>query len=311
MRSLNLDQLRSLVAIADLGSFAAAAQALHLAPPTISLHISELESRLGCSLMLRAKRGRNAGGAGRGVRLSSAGELLVQRGRMLLREADDLIAQLQRHAQGRAGKIRLGTATGVVVYLLPQVLEALSQQHPDIEVEVHVLGTHETLARVEAGQLDFGLVSLPIPAGGDLQCRAWRSDPMMAFVPLDWPAPAFATPAWLADKPLIFNESRTQMFRHTMAWFGQAGYSPAARIELNYTEAMKSLVVVGYGAAILPLEQAEAPHAQAQHEGLRILPLAPPLTRELALVHRDPALLPPGAMPVLEVLSRFARAAKD
>jgi len=49
MRSLNLDQVRTLVAIADLGTFAAAAQALHLAPPTVSLHISELESRLRCS----------------------------------------------------------------------------------------------------------------------------------------------------------------------------------------------------------------------------------------------------------------------
>ena len=78
MRSLNLDQLRSLVAIADLGSFAAAAQALHLAPPTISLHISELESRLDATLMLRGKQG---------VQLTSAGAVLVQRGRLLLRDA--------------------------------------------------------------------------------------------------------------------------------------------------------------------------------------------------------------------------------
>ncbi|MDC6171369.1 helix-turn-helix domain-containing protein, partial [Paucibacter sp. XJ19-41] len=57
MRSLNLDQLRSLVAIADLGSFAAAAQALHLAAPTISLQISELESRVGAQLLQRGRRG--------------------------------------------------------------------------------------------------------------------------------------------------------------------------------------------------------------------------------------------------------------
>ena len=49
MRNLNLDQLQTLIAIADLGTFAAAAQALHLAPPTVSLHIKELESRLSTS----------------------------------------------------------------------------------------------------------------------------------------------------------------------------------------------------------------------------------------------------------------------
>ncbi len=55
MRELSLDRLRTLVTIADLGSFAAAAQALHLAPPTVSLHIAELEQRIGAPLLLRRR----------------------------------------------------------------------------------------------------------------------------------------------------------------------------------------------------------------------------------------------------------------
>ena len=60
MRNLNLDQLQTLIAIADLGTFAAAAQALHLAPPTVSLHISELELRLGVDLVVRGRRRRRS-----------------------------------------------------------------------------------------------------------------------------------------------------------------------------------------------------------------------------------------------------------
>ena len=56
MRNLNLDQLQTLITIADLGTFAAAAQALHLAPPTVSMHIKELESRLGAELVVRGRR---------------------------------------------------------------------------------------------------------------------------------------------------------------------------------------------------------------------------------------------------------------
>jgi len=56
MRNLNLDQLQTLIAIADLGTFAAAAQALHLAPPTVSLHIKELESRMQATLLIRGQR---------------------------------------------------------------------------------------------------------------------------------------------------------------------------------------------------------------------------------------------------------------
>ncbi|WZB71214.1 LysR family transcriptional regulator [Achromobacter xylosoxidans] len=75
MRNLNLDQIQTLIAIADLGTFAAASQALHLAPPTISLHIKELEARMQVPLVLRSRHGRTDGGgpgAGRG-RTQAAG----------------------------------------------------------------------------------------------------------------------------------------------------------------------------------------------------------------------------------------------
>ena len=55
MRELNLDQLRTLVAIADLGSFSAAGRALHLTQPAVSLHVSELEGRLDTALLLRGQ----------------------------------------------------------------------------------------------------------------------------------------------------------------------------------------------------------------------------------------------------------------
>lgn len=301
MRSLNLDQLRTLIAIADLGSFAAAAQALHLAPPTVSLHISELEARLGAALLLRAKRG--------GAQPTAAGAALVQRGRQLLRDAEEAEGLVRRHAQGLAGKVRLGTATGVVVYLLPQVLERLAADYPEIEVEVQVLGSLDTLARLEAGSLDIGLVAQPLAPRPGLSLQPWRSDPMMAFLPPGWEAPDVIDPAWLAARPLVFNDNRTQMYRLTMAWFGAAGFSPSARIELNFTEAMKSLVAAGYGAAVLPLEQAggaaATPHQLAAHERIQMRPLDPPLTRELSIVHRRRELLPPGAQAVLEALAAF------
>jgi DNA-binding transcriptional LysR family regulator len=98
------------------------------------------------------------------------------------------------------------------------------------------------------------------------------------------------------------------MYRMTMAWFGQAGFNPSARIELNFTEAMKSLVAAGYGAALLPLESEQEAQRLVGHERMQLRPLNPPLSRELALVHADEALLPPGATPVLEVLRAFAQA---
>lgn len=291
MRNLSLDQLQTLVAIADLGTLAAAAQALHLAPPTVSLHVSELEERLGMALLLRDRKG---------ARPTPAGLALVEDARRLLRELDEAVARARRVAEGRAGKVRLGTSSGVVVHQLPDVLARLAQHSPDVEVELSILGSQQTLERLLAGQLELGIVALPLPPQGELVIRPWRDDAMMAWLPAGWTVPDVVTPAWLAEQPLVANDGSTQMHRLTAAWFAQAGHHPRARIELNYTEAMKSLVAAGYGAAVLPLERGEDTPLPP---GVVVRPLAPPLVRRLGLAHRPPALLDAPTRAVLQLLT--------
>jgi DNA-binding transcriptional LysR family regulator len=289
MRHLNLDQLRTLVAIADLGSFSAAARALHLAQPTVSLHISELESRLDAQLVVRGHRK---------VAPTVAGSALVERARRLLRDADEAIEAVRRQAEGRVGRVRLGTSTGVLIDLLPTVLEALQQQHPGIDVEVSILGSGEAMARLALGTLDIGLVALPQPPLRDTVLTPWRDQPVMAFVPAAWRAPGRVTPKWLAAQPLIFNDATTHMYRLTMEWFAAAGCSPRARIELNYDAAMRSLVGAGYGAALLPLQES----TDAQSPRMQVLPLRPKLTRRLAIAHRATTSLDGATRQVIETL---------
>ena len=293
MRQLNLDQLRTLVAIADLGSFSAAARALHLAQPTVSLHVSELESRLGAPLVVRGNRR---------VTPTAAGAALVERGRRLLREADDAVDAVKRQAQGLAGRVRLGTSTGVVVDLLPQVLETLEREHAGIDVEVSILGSGNAITRLLAGTLDIGLVAMPQPPLRELVVTPWCDQAMMAFVPQRWKAPKRVTPAWLAAQPLIFNDATTHMYRLSMEWFAAAGFAPRARIELNYDAAIRSLVAAGYGAALLPLQQTTD---AALNERMQILPITPRLTRRLGIAHRQRALLDGATQSVLQVLTAF------
>ncbi|WP_141917049.1 MULTISPECIES: LysR family transcriptional regulator [unclassified Herbaspirillum] len=281
MRELNLDRLRTLVAIVDLGSFAAAARALHLAPPTVSLHISELESRIGATLLLR-QRGR--------VRPSGVGETLVARARQLLADAEQALEEVKRQVQGLEGRVRLGASTGAIAYLLPQALEMVGQSHPGIDVQVMVLTSEETLARLSGGTLDIGLVALPQAAVDGLSVKPWRRDPVMAFVPAGWNAPRTVTPQWLAAQPLILNAPNTRLSRLTAEWFAAAGEHPAARIQLNFNDAVKSLVAAGYGATLLPHEvgqrgqpQTDVPPADPR---IAMRPLKPKLWRPLGIAHR-------------------------
>lgn len=295
MRSLNLDQLQTLVAIADLGTFAAASRALHLAPPTVSLHISELESRLGVRLLQRNPRR---------ALPTAAGAALIERARRLLKDADDASEQVQRIAAGREGKVRLGTSTGVIVHLLPEVLQALAHDRPGIDVELAIITSAETMARLEAGTLDVGIVALPQAPRSGLVVAPWRNDTMMAFLPPQWTAPKLVTPQWLAARPLIGNDATTLMHRLVSEWFAHAGLQPRTRIELNYAAAIKSLVVAGYGAAVLPLERPDDP----QHEGLQLRALRPRLTRRLGIAHRSGGHASAAAHEVVKALRQFAQA---
>lgn len=289
MRELSLDRLRTLVAIADLGSFAAAARALHLAAPTVSLHVSELEAQFGAPLLLR-NRGQ--------VTPTGPGSTLIDHARRLLADAATALDEVQRQVAGQTGRVRVGASTGVLAHLLPQALEALARAHPGIEVQAAVLTSQETIARLVAGTLDIGLVALPQPASPGIAVAPWRRDPVLAFVPAAWTAtPAQATPAWLARQPLILNDATTRLSRLTLEWFASAGEQPRARIELNYNDAIKSLVAAGYGAALLPHEATAAP----VDDRIRTLPLKPRLWRALAIAHRS-GQVEPSTQRVLDVL---------
>lgn len=288
MREISLDRLRTLVTIVDHGSFAEAARVLHLAAPTVSLHIADLEARAGTALLSRTRAR---------VRPTAIGETLVNRARRLLDDAEQALEDVQRQVQGLTGRVRLGASTGAIAHLLPQALDALRQQHPGIEVQIAILTSKETMAKLVDGALEVGLVALPQPAVRGVEVRPWRRDPIMAFVPAHWQCPARITPRWLAAQPLILNDASTHLSRLTAEWFATGGETPTPRIQLNYNDAIKSLVAAGYGATLLPHEAA-TPLPDAR---VVMRPPRPALWRQLGIAHHKGSI-EPSTRHVLDVL---------
>jgi DNA-binding transcriptional LysR family regulator len=292
MRELNLDQLRTLVAIADLGTFSAAGRALHLAQPTISLHVAELESRLDTPLLVRGARH---------VVPTAAGADLVARGRRLLRDADDAIVAVKRHRDGQVGRVRLACSGGAVMQLLPQVVEALETRHPTIEVQLSIGNSAELMARLFLKEVDLALVALPQPGYGSLTLTPIRRTPILAILPAAWKVPAAVTPAWLARKPLILDEPSTNIAQEVNAWFANAGLRPNVRVEVTINEITRRLVAAGYGAGVLPFEHPE----ETLGGRLQVRPLRPALVRRLGLAHGPLAQLDGPALRVRETLLEF------
>lgn len=180
---------------------------------------------------------------------------------------------------GQTGRVRVGASTGAIAHLLPPALERLAQHHPRVDVNVQVLTSNESMARLAAGSLDLAIVALPqMPLRG-VHVTPLKREAVVAFLPAAWKAPKRLTPQWLAQKPLIMNDASTRLYRLTAEWFSAAGVHCRPRIGFNYNDAIRTLIAAGYGAALLPQESYEP----ALDPRIAVRPLRPALWRQLGL----------------------------
>ncbi|MCQ4161597.1 LysR family transcriptional regulator [Roseomonas sp. GC11] len=290
MNAPTLRQLRAFLAVVESGSISHAARALHLTQPAVSQQLRELERGLGARLLDRA--------AGRMIP-SAAGTALLDPARRALAAATDAAAAVAGHGKGEAGRLRLGTGATACIHLLPPVLAALKQAMPGLALTVAIGNTAEVLPRLEAGELDAVLATLPIPASRALSVTRLFSDPLLALLP-EAGAPAgeaAVTAEQLSAWPLILYEAGGNTRSATDAWFRRAGIAARPAMELGSVEAIKTLVGSGLGASVLPGMALRQPVP-----GAVIRPLRPAARRELGLVLRREKVLDRGLRLLLAAL---------
>jgi len=153
MANITLKQLRYFDALAQQEHFGRAADVSAVSQPALSMQIKELEDMLGVTLFERGARQ---------VRLTSFGEELEPRVRDILRSIDE-IADLARASKDRlAGRLRIGVIPTIAPYLLPQVIHAISDHHPDLDLYVRETITPTLIQELTEGRLDTAIVALPI-----------------------------------------------------------------------------------------------------------------------------------------------------
>lgn len=138
---LDWNLIRAFLAVADSGSLTGAAAMLAASQPTLSRQIGELESRVGASLFERVARG---------LRLTHAGEALLEPARQMQMAAQALSLAALGQTQQLAGSVRLTASEMTSAYLLPDILAGLKQTHPEIQIEVLVSNSVENLLERQA-----------------------------------------------------------------------------------------------------------------------------------------------------------------
>jgi|SRR5579872_4610117 len=285
-------QLRTFLAVVEMGNISTAARSLNLTQPAASQQLRELERLLRVRLLERA--------AGK-VQPTAAGMALLEPARRAQAAIDDAVAAVAAHRKGESGRVRLGTGATACIYLLPSILSAVKGRMPGLEIVI-ATGNSAGMARhVETGELDIALVTLPVTRRRSLSVTRLMTDPLVALLPTDMARDAPGLSATqVARLPLILYETGGTTRAIIDAWFRRAGVAPAPIMQLDSIETIKVLVSGGLGASIMP-----AMALAVQPPGTVMRRLRPTIERQLGVVLRREKVLDRGLRGVLDELSRL------
>ncbi len=244
---MEIRQLKAFLAIAELGTFTAAAGRVHVTQAAISMQIRQLETEVGAQLFVRAPRR---------VILTEAGESLFARAQAILREHDAAIEEIASLTGAHRGRLRIGSASARVnADPLPLVLREVKKKHPGAEVSVASGTSEELVQQILGGELDVAFVSLPVEARG-IQTTLLSEDYLVAIAsPRHKLARQRVVSAYsLAGEKLILGEAGGNTRRLIDQFFSQGGVKLSVAMELSRLAAIKRMVEEDMGVGIVPLQ---------------------------------------------------------
>lgn len=239
---ISLSKLRAFSAVAEHGSFAAAAKSLGVSSPALSAQLSELEKSLGMSLLHRTTRR---------VELTSEGSRLLARVTRVLYDLDSITDDLQSEARLDRGRVVVSCVPTIAAGLFPEVIATFAAQYPQVQVHLIDESTRELSERVMKGEADFGVGPKP---DADLAFDLLASDPfVLACAPKDPLAErAFVTGRDLLKLPLIVLARGSNVRTVVEDYFDAMGAKLTPRFEVNHHYTLGALVNAGLGYGLLP-----------------------------------------------------------
>lgn len=237
--------IATFVAVAELGSFKRAAEVIGRSPSAVTTQINQLEELLGVRLLVRTTRN---------VRLSSAGEQFLGRGRRLLNETERLIRDFRGQGDKLAGKVELSVSPTIAVSLVPKVLHLLSDEHPDVKITLYEGLRDDVLNSVERGAVDFGIGPYAdVPQS--LSFERIFEQLFHLILPEKHPIArrGFATPADLHGLDLLCASTGATARAVLEEIARDAGLTVVPRYETLQYPTLYALVAGGLGATVMPV----------------------------------------------------------
>src|SRR5712692_3838118 len=276
---MELRHLRYFVAVAEELNFTRAAEKLHLAQPSLTRQIHNLEEELGVRLLNRAKNQ---------VSLTEEGRSFLIDARRLVAQSLESVQAVQRLSRGETGQLNLGYLSKFNFDVLPGTLLEFSRACPQIALNLFDMAPAEQLRALEARKIDLGFVGLPPPAATKgLQWESIARHRTVVVLPAKHP---------LARKRLVkLGELKTMFFVGLSEkthpgfrdWLSrtcqQAGFMPRVLQDAELEPALMNFVAEGLGVSLAREHIKKLPHP-----GVALRPLAPPVKTDYCIAwNRD------------------------
>ena len=279
---MTLNQLVAFLAAARLGSFTAAAQELKISQASVSELMHRLEEEHGLALFTRGSRK---------LMLTAAGLELLPFAEQAVSAANNGSQVLRALLNVEGGVATFGIMRYADYYFLSDLVEQFHHEHPNVRVRLVGQNSVDVALSVASGELEAGLVVLPIDAAGLRVTPLIRDEIVYASADAARTRHA-ATISQLGEVPLVLYDAhhgwRAPMRRQVAELAHLEGLRLEPLIEVEYVTAALKLVALGIGDTFLPRAVAES---SAMPAGVSYVSFADPLYDTLALIQRETASL--------------------
>ena len=263
---MNLKDLKYLVALADTGHFGKAAERCFVSQPTLSAQLKKLEEYLGVKLVERQPKN---------VQLTEVGRQIVTRARHMLDEGDEIVALARSNTDPFAGKLKMGLIPTIGPYLLPRVMQKIRKAVPQLGLMLYEYQTEELLKRLREGEIDLGVMALPVMQDG-LESRALYDEAFTVALPAHHALGAKSTIKVqdLKGQTLLLLQDGHCLRDQALEVCSRVDVREAEDYRATSLETLRQMVVAGLGVTLLPEMAVESPYGSQR--GLAIRPFANP-----------------------------------
>jgi LysR family hydrogen peroxide-inducible transcriptional activator len=295
-RTMNLQELRYFVAVAELRHFGRAAEACNVSQPTLSSQIRKLEDELGVTLLERTNKR---------VDITPVGSQILVHAQRALAEAGQMEAVARAARDPLVGPLKLGVIPTLAPYLMPLILNSLRQAYPGLTIELWEDQTRSLIDGLRNHRLDAALLATPADAP-EITEIALFEEHLLAALPLDHrlAGEESISEEALADELLVLADGHclaNQALAACGAKHGAARSGLQGSMQAATLETLVNLVAAGYGTTLIPALAADSLVAR----GIVLRPLTGQSSRTIRLASR-PGFPRPQALRALEKVIRKA-----